>query len=96
MTTEYKGVSLDQYHAAMVQLSKRMFVMFDSTGNKYNNRRGDSIMWQLSWIASCVAREAVDYHIDTGDTLENSILAMLYDNKKEDCYTRQDIAALAA
>lgn len=44
-----KGVTVKNIQDVGEELSNAMFKLFDETGDKFNNRDGDSLMWRMGW-----------------------------------------------
>jgi hypothetical protein len=89
----YNGITVDQFHAAVGILSRRMFDLFDNTGRTYAGNRGGSLMWSLSFTAQVMSSKiAQTYKHDR--PLHDHILAVLIDNAPDNGWARHDLKLL--
>lgn len=79
---EKRNLTVKDYQNAQEVLSTRMFDLFDTTGQEYNNNKGSSLMWNLSFTAPLVADSAMIFY-DKGETLPNAIARALMENSPE-------------
>jgi len=87
------GITIEQYHAAISVLSKKMFDLFDSTGNTYNSNRGNSLMWVLSFTANVISGDICNTY--KGGNLSNHILSKLIENAQS-LQSKSDLTLLKA
>lgn len=77
----YKGYTIKDYENAKKELAKRVFNLFDKD-NSYNNNKGDSLLWNVSFNAKFCAIESIDYAINNNVSLPDAIIEVLGNTHK--------------
>ena len=86
------SITITDYHAAISVLSKKMFNLFDSTGNTYDSNRGSSLMWVLSFTANVMSAEICNTY--KGGCLATHALNKLIENAASPV-SKKDLSLLA-